>query len=101
MIRHIVEFKLSATDPAQRAIDADGVRDHLTALLGVVPGLRSLTVLPDLGDVDTHWDLVLVSEHDSVDALNGYQAHPAHKEASAWVSTVVSERAIVDYELPA
>lgn len=100
MIRHIVEFKLAATDPAQRAKDADGIREHLTALVGAIPGLRGMTVSPDLGLVDTHWDVVLVSDHDDNAALEGYQAHPAHKEASAWVSTVVTDRAIVDFEMP-
>lgn len=101
MIRHIVEFKLASNDPAQRIADAEGIREHLTSLLGVVPGLRGISVLPDLGHIDGHWDLVLVSEHDSAEALDGYQAHPAHKEASAWVAERVSDRAIVDYELPA
>jgi len=48
--------------------------------------------------VGGHWDVVLVSEHDSNDDLEAYQAHPAHREAAAWVSTVVNDRATVDYE---
>jgi hypothetical protein len=99
MIRHIVAFKLSATDEAQRTTDADGIREHLSALLGVIPGVRDLAVHRDLGLVDTHWDVVLVSDHDDNAALEGYQAHPAHKDASAWISTVVTDRAIVDFEL--
>lgn len=99
MIRHIVEFKLSATDPVQRAQDADGIRSHLTALVGVIPGLQGMTVAPDLGLVDTHWDVVLVSDHDDNAALEAYQAHPAHKDASAWVSGVVTDRAIIDFEV--
>lgn len=98
MIRHIVAFKLTATDPDQRARDADGIRSHLTALVGQVPGLQAMTVAPDLGLVAGHWDVVLVSDHDDNAALEAYQAHPAHREASAWVSTVVSDRAIVDFE---
>lgn len=98
MIRHIVEFRLSSDDPRQRADDARGIHDHLTALLGVVPTVRAITVAPDLGVVGGHWDVVLVSEHDSNDDLEAYQAHPAHREAAAWVSTVVKDRATVDYE---
>ena len=98
MIRHIVEFRLSAEDPVQRVVEARGIHDHLTALVGVVPTVRSIVVAPDLGLVGGHWDVVLVSEHDSNDDLEAYQAHPAHTEAAAWVSTVVSDRATVDYE---
>jgi len=99
MIRHIVEFRLSADDPAQRARDARGIHDRLTALLGVVPTVRTLTVASDLGLVSGHWDVVLVSEHETNEDLEAYQAHPAHRAAAAWISTVVSDRATVDYEL--
>jgi hypothetical protein len=98
MIRHVVQFRLLATDPAQRAQDAEGIRERLTALLGVVPGLRGLDVHRDLGLIDTHWDVILVSDHDDNAALEGYQAHPAHRDASAWISTVVTDRAVVDFE---
>ena len=98
MIRHIVEFKLASDDPAQMVEDAAGIRSRLSALVGVVPGLQSVEVGNDLGLVDTHWNVVLVSEHDSNADLEGYQAHPAHKEASAWIATVTSDRKIVDYE---
>jgi hypothetical protein len=98
MITHIVEFQLAATDDRQRAEDTDGIRGRLTALVGVVPGLRAITVERDLGLVSGHWDVVLISEHDDNAALESYQAHPAHQEASAWISTVVTARAVVDFE---
>jgi hypothetical protein len=98
MIRHIVEFRLAADDPEQRAVDARGIHERLTALMGVVPTVRSIQVASDLGLVGGHWDVVLVSEHDSNPDLEAYQSHPAHREAADWVSTVVSDRAVVDYE---
>lgn len=98
MIRHIVAFRLSSTDPADRAQQSAGIHDRLTALVGVVPGLLRMEVAPDLGVVDSHFHLVLVSEHEDADALAGYQSHPAHVEASAWVGQFVADRAIVDYE---
>jgi hypothetical protein len=99
MIRHIVEFRLQSSDAAQRNRDAEGIRERLTALVGVIPGLRRLDVHRDLGRVENHWDVVLVSDHDDNAALETYQAHPAHQEASAWISTVVSDRAVVDFEM--
>jgi hypothetical protein len=99
MIRHFVMFRMTATDPAQRAIDVEGLRSHLTALVGVVPGLQRMTVDPDLGAIGTHWDAILVSDHDSSEALAAYLAHPGHVEATAWVNTVAGERAVVDVEL--
>ena len=100
MIRHIVMFTLSATDAAQRESDIAEVRARLDALVGVVPGLRSISFEPDLGLIEAgHWDAALVSEHDDNAALEAYQAHPAHQEAGAFIRTVTGDRATVDYEV--
>ena len=92
-------FQLSAASDAERAADLSGLSERLTALVGVVPGLQSLVVKPDLGLVEGHWDVVLVSEHDDNEALEAYQSHPAHVEAGAFVRSVTNDRATVDYEL--
>lgn len=99
MIRHVVMFNLSAASDAERAADISGMKERLTALLGVVPGLQSITLKPDLGLLEDHWDVVLVSEHDDNEALEAYQAHPAHQEAGAFIRSVTNDRATVDYEL--
>jgi hypothetical protein len=49
--------------------------------------------------IDGHWHVALISEHDDNAALEAYQSHPAHLEAAAFVSSVISDRAVVDYSL--
>ena len=100
MIRHVVMFTLTAASDAERAADISGMQERLSALVGVVPGLLSMSLKPDLGLLEDHWDVVLVSEHEDNAALEAYQAHPAHKEAGAFVRSVTnSDRATVDYEV--
>ncbi len=99
MIRHIVMFRLGATDELQRRDDAHGIAERLQALETQIPGIQSIRVDRDLGLVKGHWDVVLVSEHDDNAALEAYQVHPAHKEVAAWIGTVVSDRAVVDYSV--
>jgi hypothetical protein len=100
MIRHIVAFQLTAASDAERAADISEMQERLGALVGVVPGLRTMSLKPDLGLVEGHWDVVLVSDHDDSEALEGYQAHPAHLEAAAFIRSVTSsDRVTVDYEL--
>ncbi len=99
MIRHIVLFTLAADDETQRRDDAHGIAERLEALETQIPGIQSIRVDRDLGLVAGHWDVALVSEHDDNAALEAYQVHPAHKEAAAWIGTVVSDRAVVDYSL--
>ena len=96
MIRHIVMWKLSATEPAERVSVTQEITRLLEGLLGVVPGMTSLKVTSDLGNDSTNFDLVLVSEHESPEALQGYQEHPAHRAAAQWIRANVSNRASVD-----
>jgi len=99
MIRHIVLFRLAADDDVQRRDDAHGIAERLEALETEIAGIQSIRVDRDLGLVDGHWDVALVSEHDDNAALEAYQVHPAHLEVASWIGTVISDRAVVDYSL--
>lgn len=99
MIRHIVAFQLAAQDPRARAAAIDGIRSRLEPLAASIPGVISLELGTDSGVVPSHWPLVLISEHDDLEALQQYQVHPEHVAAIAWINTVVSDRAVVDYQV--
>jgi heme-degrading monooxygenase HmoA len=96
MIRHIVAWNLTATDPAQRTADFEQLKANIEGLVGVVPGLRSAVVARDLGSTAGNRDVVLISEHDDEEALAVYQQHPEHVVAAGFTRTVTSERACVD-----
>lgn len=96
MIRHLVVWRIAAEDPEQKAADAAAAAARLGALAGVVPGIRSLTVGPNVAYPDSNWDLGLVVDVDTIADLEAYQAHPAHQEAGAFVRSVVSARASID-----
>ena len=98
-IHHIVTWKLAATDPQIRAEHSSGISQRLTALVGVVEDIRSLSVATNVAYPEQNWDIVLVSEFADLDALERYQKHPAHQEAAAYVRSVVAERASIDYAL--
>lgn len=99
MIRHVVAFQLSAHNAPERSDAIAGIRSRLEPLVSVIPGVVSLELGEDVGKVASHWPLVLVSVHDDLAALEAYQAHPAHVSALEWINTVVSGRAVVDYEV--
>ena len=99
MIRHIVAFRLSAPDTRQREVDLAGMRERLESLTRSVPDVLDLRVHGDLGLVDSHWHAVLVSDHPDNAALEAYQVHPEHVAAAEWVSTVIADRAVVDFAI--
>lgn len=98
-IKHVVAWKLASEDPAERAEHAAGVIERLQGLLGLIPEIQELSVGANSLDYPGNWDLVLVSEFADAAALDTYQQHPEHQKVGAYVRSVVSERAAVDYEL--
>jgi hypothetical protein len=96
-IRHIVLWKLAAEDADTRALHAEQIVERLTALVPVIDDIQSLEVGRNVAYPATNWDVALVSEFADTDALERYQVHPAHQEAAAFVRSVVTERAVVDY----
>ncbi|MFS2242955.1 Dabb family protein [Microbacterium sp. OR16] len=99
MIRHVVSWKLAAEDASVRAEQAAEVARRLNALMGVVPELRAVSAGANVADPDVNWDVTLVADVDSLDALDAYQVHPAHEEAGAYIKSVVASRVAVDFEI--
>ena len=99
MIRHVVSWKLAEKDAEVRAEQAAEVARRLNALMGVVPELRAVSAGANVAHPDDNWDVTLVADVDSLDALEAYQVHPAHKEVGAYIKSVVESRVAVDFEL--
>jgi hypothetical protein len=43
------------------------------------------------------FDVVLISDFDSLDDIRAYQEHPAHLEVAGFIRSVVASRAAVDF----
>jgi len=99
MITHVVTWKLKAEDVSTREAATAAIKDALEALVGEIEGLRSLVVRGNVAYPARNWDVVLLSEFDSLEALDAYQLHPSHVAAAAIVSEHVTERASIDVEV--
>ncbi|MCY7412729.1 MAG: Dabb family protein [Salinibacterium sp.] len=99
MIRHVVSWRLRPESIEDKAEATSAIAAALEPLVGVIPGLHSLTVRPNLAYHDKNWDAVLVADFDSVASLIGYQEHPAHQAAGAVPRSLLTEQATVDYEV--
>lgn len=98
MVGHIVMWKLKETAEGHGAAEnAQKMKEMLAALPGLIPQLRSLTVSTDVFLAIPETDVVLYTVFDSADDLQAYQVHPEHKKCVAFISAVVAERRVVDY----
>ena len=99
MFKHVAAFKLATDDLLLKSQQAKEFAELIAGLEGQVPGLVSLEVGIDVGRVGTHYDVVLTSTHVSYEALEAYQAHPMHQVVIEHGNRIVSDRAIVDFEV--
>ncbi len=92
MIRHIVMWKFCPGTEAEQEQFLTGLR----GLQGVVPQLLRSEVAVNVGE--GNYDAVLVSEFDSLEALEAYKNDPRHKAVSQLCKSIRVDRVAVDYE---
>lgn len=97
MIRHIVIFKLKATDPDIRERDFQQIKVRLEALVKCDPGIARIDVYKGEGLVPWHWEVILVGDYETQAALDAYQVHPDHQAFVAWVADVMEDRVAIDF----
>jgi hypothetical protein len=100
MIVHIVFWRLHQTaNGKSKGDNALEIQKRFEALRTIIPGLRRLDVGIDFAGTDQSSDVALYTEFDSQEALDAYQAHPAHQEVAAFLAPLRMERRVVDYEI--
>ena len=97
MVTHIVMWNLKdEAEGGSREQNAAIMKERLEALVGKIPGLLSLKV--NRGVMPGGYDLCLLGQSESLDALKGYRDHPLHKEVQQFVHKVIAERVSCDFE---
>ena len=97
MIRHIVAWNhMQEFSEKQRQEHAQKIKGMLEKLPEKIGGIISLKVYTKALENGTR-DMVLDSRFESEQTLADYQINPAHKEASAFVRSVMTERVCLDY----
>ena len=92
MIRHIVMWKFRPGTETEQAEFLKGLR----SLQGVIPQLLRSETAVNVGA--GNYDAVLVSEFESLEALEQYKNDPRHKAVSALCKSIREDRVAVDYE---
>lgn len=100
MVRHVVMFKLKEfASPAEKQAKLDEIKTKLEALIDKIDVLRKIEVKFNCNPEET-WDLILITELDSLADVNTYANHPEHVAvAKGIIGPVKANRACVDYEM--
>jgi len=101
MIRHVVMWKMRGPSVEEKQAQAARLRAALEGLRGKIEGMSQLEVGISVAPPDEQIsDVVLVTTHDSWDALKAYAVHPEHLEVVKLAGQIRSERRAVDFEVP-
>lgn len=97
MISHTVMWRFKEENKEE---NMNTVAERLMALYksGKIDGLRKMEIGKDVSHTDMSYDMVLLTEFDSLEALAAYKIHPDHVAISQFVKTIRTARAVVDFE---
>jgi len=97
MIKHIVMWNVRGETPEEKRSSALFLKSRFEGLAGLIPGMRRLEVGMDTSRVDYACDVVLYTEFDDQESLDGYATHPEHLRVRAELGEMRTARHQVDY----
>ena len=97
MLRHYVflKYRENTTDGHIAAFC-----ERMLALRGAIDGIQHLEIGRDELHDTRSWDVVLIMEFASVDALRAYQRHPEHLSVMAFNDPFVANVGSIDFTPP-
>ena len=99
MLRRVVMWRLRATDPAQKVLDAGTIKRALESMRGKIPGLLNLQVgVNQSGGADAS-DVVMIADYEDEQALKVYDSHPVHEQVKPIVGPLREERRVVEFHV--
>ena len=101
MIKHIVLYKLHPfAEGNSKHENALYIKRKLEELQSVIPELQRIEVKINMPEVSAdNYDLMLITEFNSLADLKVYANHPAHQEVVSFIAKVRTDRAAIDYEV--
>ncbi len=101
MIRHVVMFQFKEeAEGRTKAENVALIREMLDELPQKIGWIRSsMTGVNAPGAAGDNYDLVLLTDFDTLEDLERYQVHPDHQAVGAQIRPLRLSRACVDFEI--
>ena len=97
MVKHIVMWKFKYfAEGKSREENIEYIKSQLESLPDIIKEIKFIEVGVNINS-DTSYDAVLYSEFETLENLEIYQNHPAHKKISEYVGKVRDGRIVGDY----
>lgn len=97
MVQHIVMWNfLDSLSQEEKEAAGRKMKELLEPIGALVKGAIQIRVIVNELD-SSNRDVALVSQFETVEALQAYQVHPAHVEAGKFVRSVTCNRSCMDF----
>lgn len=97
MVKHIVMWNVKGDTPGEKSAGIQRLQSAFESIRGKIPGLTHMEIGVDKSRVDYACDVVLYSEFESQQALEGYATHPEHLRVRNEIEGLRIARHQVDY----
>ncbi len=94
MLHHYILLKYQ---PGTSAEHINTFCEKMLALPDVIDTIKSLSIGKDELHEGRSWDLLLIMQFESVDALRHYQKHPAHVAVMQFNDAYVADIGAIDF----
>ena len=99
MIKHIVSWELNEMPQEQKELHLNEMKSLLLKLKNQIEYIHSLSV--GINHINTpydNFDIVLISEFESIEKLDLYRKHPAHLDFIKKINSYRKRKVAVDFE---
>lgn len=99
MIRHVVMWKFEDGEGRTKQENMEFVKANLLALPAIIPQIKRMEIGMDIAHTPASYDMMLLTEFESMEALATYRDHPEHMKVSKYVGKVSTARVVADCEI--
>ena len=96
MIKHIVMWTVEGENKEEVISQ---IKEKLEAMPETISEIKQLEVGVNFKESPAAFDVVLTTAFKTKEDLETYVAHPHHQDVAKFIGSVVSNRAVVDYEV--
>lgn len=99
MIRHVIMWRFAEGYEGMTKDEImDKITDSFVHLKNTIPEIRFMSVERDVLKSERSFDMIYITEFDSLEALEAYRVHPEHVKVAEFIGKVRVAQAVTDTE---
>ena len=100
MIRHVIMWKfVDEYEGMNKDEIMSAIEDKFAHLKAVIPEIKSMSVERDILRSERSFDMIYMTEFESLEALEVYRVHPEHVKVAKFIGAVRDLQAVTDSEI--